>query len=275
MSRRAALALVPERRNQPAHPMLRALLPWEDADEFEADRMSLHAEHQPNGPTETALVDQIAWILWRRRRLEAGERAAHLAGLQDRLSADHKTLETVRRATLTFVKKAGKEELAPALSSSSSGDEQERIEAEADEAMTQRAIAVLTTGDPAAYDEALAELRADTASWWEDVVADDEQTHPDGQPRDGESYQPYSRTAAQLLRFLETDVMPQLEETTAQLVRRPAVRLQAHGESLDPFRMERILALDERLTRQFEKALVILLRLQERRQVIRTKGSDA
>ena len=54
----------------------------------------------------------------------------------------------------------------------------------------------------------------------------------------------------------------QSESTTT---RRPAIRLQAWGESLDPFRLDRVYALDERLTRQFEKTLAMLIRLREMR----------
>ncbi len=38
---------------------------------------------------------------------------------------------------------------------------------------------------------------------------------------------------------------------------------QADGEILDPLRADRILALDERLTRQFGKTLAVLIRLRE------------
>ena len=57
--------------------------------------------------------------------------------------------------------------------------------------------------------------------------------------------------------------MATIETTHSQAVRRPAIRLQAHGESLDPHRADRIFALDERLTRQFEKTLAMLIRLRE------------
>ena len=40
---------------------------------------------------------------------------------------------------------------------------------------------------------------------------------------------------------------------------------QAGGERLDPFRTDRIFALDERLTRQFEKALAMLIKVRELR----------
>jgi len=54
-----------------------------------------------------------------------------------------------------------------------------------------------------------------------------------------------------------------IEKTRSQATRRPAIRLQAWGESLDPFRADRIFALDERLTRQFSKTLAMLIKLRE------------
>ena len=64
---------------------------------------------------------------------------------------------------------------------------------------------------------------------------------------------------------MKDDVLPIIEETRAQASRRPAIRLQAQGESMDPFRADRIFALDERLTRQFGKTLAMLIRLRELR----------
>jgi hypothetical protein len=245
--------------------MERALLPWEEPQAFQALRGAFHHEHGPRGPTETSLVDQLTWLEWRRRRLVVGERAAHMAALQDRLGTDFKTAETVRRAMIATGEKTDKDELSPALAARTEEDEVTGVDNDADEKMTLRAIAILESGDPAGYAEALAVLREDTANWWEDVVGDDEQTHPDGQPNDGDSYRPYARTAAQLLRFLRDETMAIHSTTRGQLARRPAIRLQAQGESLDPFRMNLLLTLDERLVRLFEKTLAMLLKLQELR----------
>lgn len=46
------------------------------------------------------------------------------------------------------------------------------------------------------------------------------------------------------------------------------MRLQAWGESVDPFRLDRVYALDERLTRQFGKTLAMLIRLREVRSIV-------
>lgn len=265
MSRRNVVAIETRRRDVVADPMERSLLPWEDVEAFRALRVSFHREHGPRGATETSLVDQLVWLDWRRGHLVIGERGAHMAALQDRLEADHKTAETVRRAMIASGGKADKDELAPALSAPPYTDVAEATDNDADEAMTCRAIAILETGDPAAYGEALAALRDDTANWWDDVVSDDEQTHPDGQMQDGDSYRPYARTPAQLQRFLKEEAMAIHAKTRGQLERRPAIRLQAQGESLDPFRMNLLLTLDERLARLFEKTLAMLLKLKELR----------
>jgi hypothetical protein len=45
------------------------VLPWESADEYRAVVEALVAEHGPQGPTEEHLVEEIAGILWRKRRL--------------------------------------------------------------------------------------------------------------------------------------------------------------------------------------------------------------
>ena len=58
------------------------VLPWEDADEYHALVAALVAEHAPQGPTEEHLVEELAGILWRKRRLRLAEAAAHRRGLE-------------------------------------------------------------------------------------------------------------------------------------------------------------------------------------------------
>jgi hypothetical protein len=62
------------------------VLPWEDANEYHALVAALAAEHAPQGPTEEHLVEELAGILWRKRRLRLAEAAAHRRGLEDTLS---------------------------------------------------------------------------------------------------------------------------------------------------------------------------------------------
>jgi hypothetical protein len=47
--------------------------------------VALAAEHAPQGPTEEHLVEVLAGILWRKRRLRLAEAAAHRRGLEETL----------------------------------------------------------------------------------------------------------------------------------------------------------------------------------------------
>jgi hypothetical protein len=250
VSRRARAAIDARGRNAPDSPMQRALLPWESRENFDTLHASFHCEHAPEGATETGLVDQLVWLQWRRQRLMLGERAAHMAALQERVGTTYKAEETASRALSTFEDKAESGELAQAIAIAVEGDADSLTDTDADEALTRRAIAILETGDPAAYGEALNVLGKDTRDCWEDVVSHEEQTRGSGE---------------QLLQFLTEDVLSVFETTRGQIARRQAIRLQAHGESLDPWRMDKILALDDRLIRQFEKTLAMLLKLREMR----------
>jgi hypothetical protein len=67
------------------------VLPWEDTDEYGALVASLVAEHQLQGPTEEHLVEELAGVLWRKRRLRLAEAAAHRRGLENSFSSFRET----------------------------------------------------------------------------------------------------------------------------------------------------------------------------------------
>src|SRR5208337_4493152 len=82
------------------------VLPWEDADEYHALIGALVAEHAPQGPTEEHLVEELAGILWRKRRLRLAEAAAHRRGLQETFSPCRKT----QQAALAHVRASDRSE---------------------------------------------------------------------------------------------------------------------------------------------------------------------
>src|SRR6516165_4241696 len=69
------------------------VLPWENADEYHAIVAALVAEHAPQGPTEEHLVEEIAGIMWRKRRLRLAEAAAHRQGLEETLESYRETVK--------------------------------------------------------------------------------------------------------------------------------------------------------------------------------------
>src|SRR5215212_8146136 len=57
------------------------VLPWENESEYCTLLTALVCEHEPHGPTEEHLVEELAGIMWRKRRLRLAEAAAHHRGL--------------------------------------------------------------------------------------------------------------------------------------------------------------------------------------------------
>jgi len=69
------------------------VLPWEDGEEYQTLVASLFAEHTPDGPTEEHLVEELAGILWRKRRLRLAETTTYSHGLHDALKSYRDTAE--------------------------------------------------------------------------------------------------------------------------------------------------------------------------------------
>src|SRR3954470_21401813 len=69
------------------------VLPWEDAQEYQTLVAALVAEHMPQGPTEEHLVEELAGILWRKRRLRLAEAAAHRRGLDQTFASYRETVK--------------------------------------------------------------------------------------------------------------------------------------------------------------------------------------
>lgn len=237
----------------PAH-LTCGLLAWESEAEFAALWQAWMESHDPVGPGESGLVEQLAWLDWRRRRLRIGERALHMAALGRATSGERNDQLERRALALT---NGTRPELSSTGALRSSDDEDDRSAAEWAEmlAAAETAERLVEEHGDAAYAEALAGLPDETREWFEEEC---------------EGSEKFTSDADGLKLFLIVEVLPFFRSHLAGAKGGPAVRLQAFGESLDPFRMEKLLGLDERLTRQFEKAMGMLIKLQEMRQVTLT-----
>jgi hypothetical protein len=95
---------------------------------------ALVAEHVPRGPTEEHLVEELAGIVWRKRRLRLAEAAAHRRGLEDTLKPYR---ETVKAALVHLDVSDQSESASDAVRSTAADTVEDMAEMEADEAMTQ------------------------------------------------------------------------------------------------------------------------------------------
>ena len=179
------------------------VLPWENSDEYRAVVEALVAEHVPRGPTEEHLVEEIAGIVWRKRRLRLAEAAAHRRGLEDTLEPYRKTA----KAALAHLDVSDESESAgDAVRATAADTDEDLVDMEADEAITRRALDLLGSRRNDAYEAALAVLREDTKDWWADVLA----RHPD-KMEEGE--EPATADVEGLRRFLKGDVMDLVRES--------------------------------------------------------------
>lgn len=129
------------------------VLPWEDANEYRAVVQGLVAEHGPQGPTEEHLVEEIAGILWRKRRLRLAEAAAHRRGLQGTLASYR---ETAKVALVHLDTDGQSERVVNAIRATVADTQEAMTDMAVDEAMTRRALELLGSRRNDAYEAALA-----------------------------------------------------------------------------------------------------------------------
>ena len=229
-----------------------ALLPWESEDAFEHLADQWRATYSPQGPAEAAPVNQLIWIDWRRQRVRLSERALHVAQLYARsgITKDYGTSDgLVKRALACQTYRLRKYDSRTAIATDRDDDRELAAYAEDVGERTRKALEVIDAGGT--FADTIAYLEEDTLEWW-----DDEQAGDDAR---------FSADARGLRNFIEMKLLPWLEGLGKEASERPEVRVQAHGESLNPARLGVLYALDERLTRQFEKTLAMLIKLQDLR----------
>jgi hypothetical protein len=218
---------------------------------------ALVAEHNPQGPTEEHLVEELAGVIWRKRRLRLGESAAHHRALK---RASDPYQHTAEAALINVAGDVEADCIGDAIRATEEQTAENQADLEDDQAMTGEAFRILASPSSSAYSRALAALRDDTRAWWEEQLgrnADDYE----------EEQRPYSPDAESLRRFLEAEILPWYEKRRQELEYRPLIRAQAFGEAVDPDRLERLARYEVHLDRKLERMLAILFKLQELRRV--------
>jgi hypothetical protein len=227
------------------------ILPWEDVDDFEALVGDLYDEYEPQGPAERHLVEEIAGIIWRERRVGVAEVALHQYGLN---IACGEASDTGARAVTHMGATEPKIEVVEALGLSDDERAGRITDGEQDLAMTEKAHELASAGE---YEAALQALREDTLEWWRDTLEAEET----GQEAS------WAPTAASLADWLHQEALPVISDMIAGVHQAPAIRTQAYGESLNPDKLNELAKWQAHLDRRFEGALSLLMKLQNTRRV--------
>lgn len=228
------------------------ILPWEDDSEYQTLLDALVTEHRPLGPTEEHLVEELAGVMWRKRRLRLAERAAIHRGL-NRTTDSYSN--TAKVALTHIAGRTSSDSTQDAINSTPEQNSRDIADLEEDDKMTARAIKLLHLGKGGAYKKALTALRDDTRDWWEETLEE----------QDDDEENQYTPDKEGLLLFLNGKVQNWLEEHRTEIENRPLIQAQAFGDAVDPDRLERLARYEVHLDRKLERTLAMLLKLKDLR----------
>jgi hypothetical protein len=237
------------------------LLPWEDKEEYESLLQALVEEHAPHGPTEDHLVEEIAGVFWRKRRLRLAETALYRGGL---VAAAAPLLGTLDRA-LSHIERTGlPEPVIEAITATPLGTAKVLDELKKRQASAQIALEILNAGRADAYEAGLAELHESTRGSWEEQLTPEPEDLDKDEDLDGDG-EPYRADATGLAGYLEDSVLPYCARQLRYVENRQAIRSQVIGELLYFKRLDSLSRYEVHLDRKLERMLTMLLRLQDLR----------
>jgi hypothetical protein len=232
------------------------VLPWEDEGEYRDLLNALVAEHAPKGPTEEHLIEELAGIIWRKRRLRMVEAAVYRDKLRRDTTAYSGGAHIAGAALLPITGNSeGNASISQALTATPAETARDlRDVKRAIKPMTRRAWNILHAGGGGAYERALAELGEDTRDYWQQSLADP--------PDDGLTY---AANAEALKAWIDQHWKEWYDWPISELQHRDAIRDQALGMAYGTDDLERPARYEVHLDRKLERVLVMLVRLQDLR----------
>jgi hypothetical protein len=225
-----------------------AVLPHEDAGEFDGLLAALIEEHRPETATERHLVEELAATIWRKRRVLLAEGATINRTLRCVAESDYDSPIPAaapfdpelseKDANLSWLVTATSEEIA-----------KQQRDAEEDLLMTSKAVTILKRGGDTAYNKAIKTLRSDSRDWWEQCIADGE----------------FTADLNGLEAFLAERLLPLCMRNERELHHHAAIKTQTYGQGLDAGQLENLGRYETHLDRKFERTLAMLVKLKELR----------
>ena len=239
----------PVRFNAMKHGILSKLtvLAHEDHAEFADLLAALMEEHRPAGMTERHLIEELATIIWRKRRVLMAEGAK----INEGLKAAVNSAVSVIKSAAPFQRGIGGEhaDLREFMEGTPEEIAERQREAALDLAATQKAAAILRKGGPNAYAKARRALIQESRDWWDEHV--EEEKHP--------------ATAEGMAEFIHDSLEPICYRIAKEAEYTPAIKAQTLGEGLRAHLLEKLNRYETHLDRKFERTLAMLLKLKDLR----------
>ncbi len=223
------------------------VLAHEDAGEFADLLAALIEEHRPAGMTERHLLEELASIIWRKRRVLLAENAKINEGLKSAANSS----KSVMSSAAPFQRGMADEntDVRDLLDLTPEDIAESQKSAALDLAATKRAAAILRKGGHNAYTKARRALIQVSRDWWDHHVEEEE--HP--------------ATADGLAEFIHESLEPICLRMEREARFTPAIRAQTLGEGLRAHLLEKLNRYETHLDRKFERTLAMLLKLKDLR----------
>jgi hypothetical protein len=198
------------------------------------------------------LVEEIAGVFWRKRRLRIAEGAPYRIGLE------HIRTPSLHTRASALIKV---EPIIDQLAKTNLRGDGDFPELTRRQASARTALAILNAGKAGAYKPALAELDELTRRDWEFQSAPESEDEDEEQDEEG-----YTADATGLAEYLNGYVLPRLAEYFGYVENQHLIREQVLGEAFPRTRLEEFSRYEVHLDRKLERMLAMLLRLQSLRQ---------
>lgn len=217
-----------------------AVLPHESKEEFEDLLAQYEADFAPANATENTLVEELATIVWRKKRLLKAENAKINNGLANALSLSQRLLNSSSPLTLHIEDE--KIEVREFLKLSAEELEEKRREIESEERKRQRAEEILSQGGrncTKRTSECLGDFLLNL--WYSD------------------EYAQYDRHG--LAKFLSGKGKTAIEQTMAVINHVTEVKEQALGNAINQVNFDSFARYEAHLDRKYERTLAMLIKL--------------
>ena len=223
------------------------VLSHESHADYESLVNSLIDEHLPAGATEQHLIEELASVIWRKRRVLQAEGATINQGLKVSARSAKSVIPTAAPFELGLSGEGTDIRTLMDLTPEDVAESQRAARNDLD--ATNKASAILRKGGERAYDKAQRALLPDSREWWQTYVEEEE----------------YSADADGLAIFIREHLEPLCYQQEKEARLHEAIKNQALGEGLNAYKLEKLSRYETHLDRKFERSLAMLIKLKDLR----------
>ncbi|CAM8665721.1 hypothetical protein MCEMSEM18_01418 [Comamonadaceae bacterium] len=223
------------------------VLSHENHADYESLVNSLLEEHLPAGATEQHLIEELASVIWRKRRVLQAEGATINKGLKEISRGAKSVIPTAAPFEMGLSGEGA--DIRDLMDLKPDDVAEGQKSAQSDIQATNKANAILRQGGERAYERAVKALLPETRDWWKECLDEGE----------------YTADGLGLAAFIAEHVTPFIYEQEKMSRHHEAIKNQALGEGLQAYKLEKLSRYETHLDRKFERTLAMLIKLKELR----------